>query len=54
MDRFVHDENLALFRKKLADPGLTDAERKIVLKLLADEEASQIAPHGAREHRKPD
>jgi hypothetical protein len=54
MERFVHNENLALFRKKLTDPRLTDEERKIVLKLLADEEARQIEPRDAAEGRKPD
>ncbi|BBB96714.1 MULTISPECIES: hypothetical protein [Bradyrhizobium] len=54
MERFIHDENLALFRKKLADPQLTDEERKVVLKLLADEEARQIASQGTAEDRRPD
>ena len=54
MERFVHNENLALFRKKLADPLLTEAERKIVLQLLADEEAKQSAANGATENRKLD
>ncbi|QIG97914.2 hypothetical protein [Bradyrhizobium sp. 6(2017)] len=54
MEQFVHNKNLALFRKKRADPRLTDGERKIVHKLLADEEARQIAPHNAKEDRKAD
>jgi hypothetical protein len=52
MERFIHDENLALFKKKLADPRLTDEERKVVLKLLADEEARQILSQGGTEDRK--
>ncbi|UGY17884.1 hypothetical protein [Bradyrhizobium septentrionale] len=54
MEGFIHHENLALFRKKLADPRLTDEERKVVLKLLADEEARQVGSQGATEDRKPD
>jgi len=38
MDKFVHSENLALFRKRLAEAP-DDATRQILLKLLAEEEA---------------
>ena len=34
LDMFVHQENLALFKKQLADPETTDAERELLLKLL--------------------
>ncbi|MGY4567158.1 hypothetical protein [Bradyrhizobium sp. USDA 3256] len=54
MERFVHDENLALFRKRLADPRLTAAEREILLRLLADEEAKPVTPQAAMQDRKPD
>jgi hypothetical protein len=38
MDKFVHDENLKLYRKLLAET--TDAQkRQMLLKLLAAEEA---------------
>jgi hypothetical protein len=37
LDMFVHQENLALFKKRLADPETTDAERELLLKLLAEE-----------------
>jgi hypothetical protein len=47
MDKFIHRENLALFRKCLAEPR-DDAERKVLLKLLADEEAKD-APAKNRE-----
>ncbi len=33
-------ENLALFKKRLAEPH-SDAERKVLLKLLADEAAKE-------------
>lgn len=38
MDRFIDGENLALFKKHLAE-ARTDAEREVLLKLLAEEEA---------------
>ena len=36
MEKFIHRENLALFKKRLAEPH-SDAEREVLLKLLADE-----------------
>ena len=39
MDEFIRLENLALFKKRLSDPVLSDAERKVILKLLLDEQA---------------
>ena len=44
MDRYIHLENLALFRKRLADSKTTEAEREIILKLLAEEEAREPSP----------
>ena len=38
MDKFIQRENVTLYKKRLAEPQ-TDSERKIILKLLADEEA---------------
>jgi len=40
MDEFVHRENLALFKQRLAEAH-TDAERDVLLKLLAEEEARE-------------
>jgi hypothetical protein len=40
MEKFIHQENLALFKKRLAEPH-TDAEREILVKLLADEQANE-------------
>jgi hypothetical protein len=53
LDMFVHQENLALFKKRLADPETTDAQRGTLLKLLAEEEAKddhrftlgEVRPH---------
>jgi hypothetical protein len=46
MDKFVHRENLALFSRRLKDPGLTDAQRTAILRLLTEEHAErcQTAP----------
>ena len=43
MDRFIRRENLALFKKKLAEPH-TAAEHKILLKLQAEERAKDELP----------
>ncbi len=44
MKNFIHDENLKLFRKRLAEA--TDPEmRQTLLKLLADEAAKDERPH---------
>ena len=41
MEAFIHRENLALFRKRLAEP-CDDARRRLLLKLLAEEEAREL------------
>jgi hypothetical protein len=38
MEKFIHRENLALFRKRLAEAP-DDATRQVLLKLLEEEEA---------------
>jgi hypothetical protein len=38
-ESFVHDENIALYRKLLTDFRITDTQRAVIRKLLADEEA---------------
>ena len=38
MERFIHRENLALLRKRLAE-SKDDGQRRVLLKLLSDEEA---------------
>jgi hypothetical protein len=38
MDKYIHQENLALFRKKLAETE-DESQLKVILKLLAEEEA---------------
>jgi hypothetical protein len=43
MDRYIHRENLALLRKRLAEAP-DEATRKVILKLLAEEEAKDLPP----------
>ena len=38
MEKFVQRDNVALYKKCHSEPH-TDAERKVILKLLAEEEA---------------
>ena len=38
VEKFIHRENLALFKKRLAE-ARTDAEREVILKLLTEEQA---------------
>jgi hypothetical protein len=47
MDKFIHRENLALFKKRLAEAH-SDTEREVLLKLLADEEAKEPPPKNSR------
>jgi hypothetical protein len=43
MENYIHRENLALFKKRLEEAH-TDAERKVLLMLLAEEEANEPPP----------
>jgi hypothetical protein len=43
MNEFIHQQNLDLLKKRLAEPH-TDAERGILMKLLADEQAKEPPP----------
>jgi hypothetical protein len=43
MDRFIHDQNLAHYRKVLAETT-APTKREVVLKLIADEQANVRAP----------
>jgi hypothetical protein len=43
MDKLIPWENLALFRKRLAEAP-DDATRQISLKLLAEQEAKELQP----------
>jgi hypothetical protein len=43
MEKFIHRENLALYKKCLEEPH-TAAEREVLLKLLAEEEQKERRP----------
>ena len=43
MEKFIHQQNLDLFKKRLAEPH-TDAEREVLMKLLTDEQAKEVPP----------
>ena len=47
MERFIHQENLALFRRRLAEP-CDDAQRRLLLQLLAEEEAKEPPAKGIK------
>jgi hypothetical protein len=43
MDKYIHRENLALYRKRLAETT-DERARQVLLKLLAEEEAKDAPP----------
>jgi len=43
MEKFIHQQNLALFEKRLAEAH-TDGEREVLMKLLRDEQAKEPPP----------
>ena len=47
MEKFIHRENLALYKKRLEEPH-TAAEREVLLKLLAEEEKKECRPKKER------
>jgi hypothetical protein len=48
MERFIHEQNLAHYRRLVAeselDPARNEIQHKWLLKLLADEEAEHFEP----------
>jgi hypothetical protein len=48
MEKFIHRENLALYRRRLEEPH-TDAEREVLLRLLAEEERKEA--HSEKEQQ---
>jgi hypothetical protein len=43
MEKYIHRENLTLFKKRLAESH-SEAEREVLLKLLADEKSKEPTP----------
>ncbi|MDO8397768.1 MAG: hypothetical protein Q7T45_08105 [Bradyrhizobium sp.] len=50
MEHFVHRENLAHYRRLLAEPGVADdqARYQVLMRLLAAETAKEATHHGER------
>jgi hypothetical protein len=52
MDRYIHDQNLAHYRRLVAeskrDPSRNEVQHNWLLKLLADEEAEEARPRDRR------
>ena len=52
MDRYIHDQNLAHYRRLVAeserDPSRNQVQHNWLLKLLADEEAEHARPQDRR------
>jgi len=44
MDKFIHRENLRLLEKRLADPDVTEPQRKLILKLMLEEQEKGARP----------
>ena len=42
LDAFIHQENISLYKKLLADPKITGGERDVIGKMLAEEEAKLL------------
>jgi len=44
MDKFIHRENLRLLEKRLADPDVTEAQRRVILRLMLEEQEKAARP----------
>ena len=45
MDKFIQRENLRLLEKRLADPDVTEPQRKVILRLMLEgQQKSQATP----------
>ena len=42
LDVFIHQENISLYKKLLADRHITDGQREVIGKMLADEECKLL------------
>jgi hypothetical protein len=47
MEEFLHRENMIIFRRQLTD-AKSDAQRQLLLKLLAEEEARYLSREETR------
>lgn len=48
MEQFIHRENIAHYRRLLAEPNVASdpARYKLLIRLLAEREAKEATPHG--------
>jgi hypothetical protein len=48
MEQFIHRENIAHYRRLLAEPNVASdpVRHKLIIRLLADREAKDAIPHG--------
>ena len=42
LDVYIRQENISLYKKLLADPNISDGQRDLMGKMLADEEAKLL------------
>ena len=42
LDVYIHQENISLYKKLVADPNISDGQRDLMGKMLADEEAKLL------------
>jgi hypothetical protein len=52
LDAFIRQENILLYKKLLADPKISDGQRDVIGKLLADEEAKLLNSFSPQEQSK--
>jgi len=50
MEEFIRQQNLDLFKKRLAEPH-TDAEREMLMRLLTDQQAKEPSENGTLKPR---
>jgi len=43
MEAFIHYERLIIFKRRLADPSITDEQRQMLTRLLALEQARDVS-----------
>jgi hypothetical protein len=43
MEEFIHSEKLSIFKRRLADPTITNEQRQMLTRLLAAEQAQDIS-----------
>ena len=52
LDAYVRQENISLYKKLLADRNISDGQREVIGKLLAEEEAKLLNSFSPQEQSK--